>query len=175
MSSNVTYVREAQASALIQQRQRATLKGTDAWGKRAEWTIEWQADTVEADEVQANIGNIGVVWADWCPVSLRTVRGGLVLTALPFSVTGTTQIVMQAAEVESEDDMAPGCWRIVVTAADQLSGLAAEWRETQEAESAAREALAQMARIARDEGTSAYRIGQLTGAASDTVAKWLRG
>lgn len=57
---------------------------------------------------------------------------------------------------------------------ERLQELATTWRESQTAEESAREALATAAREAKAHGMSAYRIGQLTGAASDTVAKWLR-
>ena len=57
---------------------------------------------------------------------------------------------------------------------ERLATLASRWRESQSAEHVAREALAEAAREAKAAGMSAYRISQVTGAAPDTVAKWLR-
>lgn len=61
-----------------------------------------------------------------------------------------------------------------ITSGGELTRLATSWRDAQAAETAARETLAAAAREAHAQGMSAYRIAKITGAASDTVAKWLR-
>ena len=57
---------------------------------------------------------------------------------------------------------------------EHLAELATTWRESQTSEAAARDALAAAARTAHEGGMSAYRLAQITGAAPDTVRKWLQ-
>jgi transposase len=56
----------------------------------------------------------------------------------------------------------------------QLAQFAEEWRDMQARADDARKRLAANAKQAHAVGMSAYRIAQITGAAPDTVAKWLR-
>ena len=58
--------------------------------------------------------------------------------------------------------------------AARLAHFAEEWKNLQARAEDAREALAQAARDASAEGVTAYRIRAITGAAPDTVRKWLQ-
>lgn len=114
MSTDVTYMPTRQAKALCATPQRAAITATDAWGNKHSWIIEWQPETVDADSAQANVGRIGVLWADWCPVTTRMGQGGTPKPiAPPVSVSATYSVVRVPVEVESAEDMGPGCWRVV--------------------------------------------------------------
>lgn len=58
--------------------------------------------------------------------------------------------------------------------ATRLAHIAEEWRDLQARADDARESVAAAARDAHEGGMSAYRIAKATGAAPDTVRKWLQ-
>lgn len=111
----IQYMRRAEARQATARRQQATVSGADAWGKLHQWLIEWQAEEVHADRAQENIGRVGVIWADWCPVVARRNPngGGVSLISNPVAVASTFEEIHLCSRVEAEEDMAPGTWRIV--------------------------------------------------------------
>lgn len=103
-----------QAEALAAKTQTVTLTQHDAWGKLHTWTIEWQPELVDNDDAMANVGKVGIVWLDDCPVSTHVSKttGAAILRALPRSFASSRSAVAVPYRVESAD-MGPGCWRVV--------------------------------------------------------------
>jgi hypothetical protein len=108
-----TYMSAKAARAAIKVRRRETLTGWDAWGRKHTWVIEWQAETCGNDAARDNVGEVGVVWADECPVGTKIRDGDVCLTAPPVAGAATWSCAHEPHRVRSAAAMGPGCWRIV--------------------------------------------------------------
>jgi hypothetical protein len=111
----IKYLPRREAEALAAKPKTAKLTQRDAWNKLHTWTVEWQPQMVDNDSAQSNVGRVGIVWLDECPVwatvSTATGFAGLSAPARAFAATYSEAVVPY--RVESAADMGPGCWRVV--------------------------------------------------------------
>lgn len=114
--STISIVKEHVAEQREAQSRRATVSAIDAWGTTTHYEIEWRPEIVRGVMLgHENIGEVPIVWLDVPPVTaVKSAGTGIVyLKSWPVQVTGESEQVVEAVRVDTEDDLAPGTYRVV--------------------------------------------------------------